>query len=183
MKEQPCALVNYNYWYENGYGQLAQIGRYEGIATIVYPVSCHEKFTLSQRYWDEHTFYDQGYHQAEGQTIGWENRFNMFTKATAAFTVKHYFRRFGTTYTGFGDLWFDLCDWAKVGIGYTKKDEIFNYFNLTQMTQGDIWWTGLKTNPSHYIELYSLLENTQFNDRNNQVHAVVDRRQGFFRFS
>lgn len=180
MKTRPAIGVNYNWWQERGYGELSQIGRYEVIAMYEYPLACNHHLRFGERRYLEHTYFDGKYHSANGQTIEWDCRYNAFVSAAAAVTRKHYLERcFGTTYTGKAEVWIDYCDKARLGLGFKKIDEVHNYFNLVQTTQGRIWWANLQTNINHWLCFDTLYEHEDYNDGNQLEHVAVQTSYAF----
>ncbi len=170
----------YNYWQEKGYGELSQVGRYEAIAMYEIPLACNHRIRFAERRYLEHTYFDGKYHSADGQTAEWDCRFNVFCSAAASVTRKQYLERcFGTLYSGKGELWFDLYDRGRLGIGFKKVDEVRNYFNLPQRTQGRIWWANLDTNLNHSLRFGSLYEHEDYSDGNALDHVAVEAAYAF----
>lgn len=181
-KEEVSLGGSGSYWQEIGYGELSQVGRY-GINTIItYPFSCRHKLRLIPRHWLEHTYFDDGYHNANGISLEWENRFDPFLSASAGVTFKDYDHNFSSTYTGFATLNFNFCNYLTLSLGGSQLDEVCNYFNLKQKTQKETFWGSIQTNISHELSCNALLERICFNDGNAQMHCVINPNYAFTNF-
>lgn len=171
--------LDYIYWQEKGYGDLDQIGRYQSDFMINIPLSCQQHIRLFQRYWIEHTFYDNNYHHAEGQSIEWDNRFNEFFLAAAGITYKQYIHRFGPTFTCFGNVTCNLWDYASLNLFFKKSDLITNFFNLEQTTQQRVWGTEINSSVTHAFSVNTLLEHIDYSDSNSAVHYLLGLNYAF----
>ncbi|MCE2982979.1 MAG: SpoIIE family protein phosphatase [Parachlamydia sp.] len=109
------------------------------------------------------------YYPAEGQTIEADHTFNPYVRGIASATRKNYFNRFPTRYTCLATLWFNLYDYLYAGIGFEKKNEIYNYFSLTQGIQSKITWATLRA-ISHAWVIESTYQHYDYNDQNTQEH-------------
>lgn len=174
QKEHIATNLAYTYWRERGYGDLSQIARYEDVFSVLVPFSCTNKLLISQHTYDEHTFYDSRFHPALGLSAAWDYQPNFYLGLKAGFEWKNYFGHFDQTYTGFGEVDINLLDYATLSFGYTKKNLITNYFNLTQTTQGSISWLSLRSQLSHSTLVTYFCENIVYSDKNNMLHAKVD---------
>lgn len=178
-RASPGVQPGYNYWQEIGYGELSQIGRYEGRLEVVYPLSCLQKLRLVLYRFVEHTYYDNLYHIADGEAIEWENRWHTLVFTKCNLMRRHYLHRYGTLYSGAAEMWLNLYDYALVSFGFKKADEIFNYFNLPQKTQANICWGGFQTSPLHKMQLTGLVEEMVYNDYNAQFHVGMNLQFDF----
>ncbi len=174
QKQQNKVNIAYNYWQEIGYGDLSQIGRYEEICTLEVPFCCNNVFLLSQHFWDEHTFYDNRFHSANGVSAMWKYEPAPFLAIRTEAQFKAYQQDFDDTFTGNIEMNTKFLDIHKWILGASVKDMIYNYFNLAQKTQGYICYTGLESRWSHYSNAHCLFENTIYSDSNNMQRAVVD---------
>jgi Tfp pilus assembly protein PilF len=174
MKVQPKIALDYTYWSTKGYGDLDQVGRYEFNTTFTYCPSCREQVVFAQRNWIEHTYFDNHYHHAVGQTLEWNRRFTGYFSAQAGVTHKQYNHRYGTVYSCFFNTRFDLWDRLYIDMGFRNRDDVYNIFNLQQKTQEKIWWVAMQAFPTHRTELISRLEYSQYNDFNSLVHGILN---------
>jgi hypothetical protein len=138
---------NYNYWTERGAGQFAnsQIARHQLDQVVEWSPKCHQHLRFIQTEWLEYPFFKQQYYPAEGQTIEADYVFNRYAKAFASATYKNYFHQFPSRYTCLGTLWLNLYDYVKCGIGFERRNEIYNYFTLKQGIQASVYWATLPT--------------------------------------
>ncbi len=173
------ATLNYDWWQERGYGDLAQIGRYEIIGAYTYPMTCNHHLRFAQRRWIEHTYYDGQFHIADGQTLEWNGRFNPYISGVLGATNKQYLQHFKPTFTWNAELSLNLYDNAIVRFGYKKRDEIYNFFNLQQNTQGKISWIEIQSNLTHKLQVNSYYEYLIYNDNNNLKHGFVTAAYAF----
>lgn len=171
--------LNYNYWRELGYGELSQVGRYEGNYVISVPLNCHEHVRYIQRYWNEHTFFDNGYHQAYGESIEYDNRFNEYVTAAGGVTYKQFLHRFGATYNCFARTNFNLWDYGDLQLAFRKKDVVCNYFNLRQGTQERVYTASIQSYMNHRWNLNGLAEWIQYNDANGMSHCILESCYAF----
>lgn len=179
QKERVTCNLNYDYWQEIGYGDLSQIGRYEATFLVDVPLTCQHHLKVAEHRFLEHTFYDHHYHLANGQSVGWEGRFTPYFKALASVEEKEYLHQFNDTTTYLVTLDFNLKDCSNLLVGYTRRNELFNYFNLKQTTQGDIWWGSWEKHWNHAITSYSLYEHVSYSDSNTMQRAVVSGSYAF----
>lgn len=164
--------LNYNYWQEKGYGELSQVGRYETSLVFDVPISCQQHVRVGEHRWLEHTFFDGKYHIANGQSLAWEGRVDANLALRGAVEHKEYLHEFDdtTTYLGVLDLRFNC---STLLIGFTRKNEIYNYFNLKQKTQADVTWGSLETNWNHRLATSALYEHASYSDSNTMQRAVL----------
>lgn len=179
MKTENGLYLYYNWWQEKGYGELSQVGRYEVVAGIEIPLACNHHLRFAERRYLEHTYFDGKYHSADGQTVEWDCRFNAYLQAFTSVTRKHYVNEFGTTYSGKANLLINLSDYGYLTLGFKKVDEVHNYFNLVQLTQGNIWWAGLESNINHYLTVNAVYEHEDYNDGNTLEHAMLNLECAF----
>jgi hypothetical protein len=86
---------------------------------------------------------------------------------------------FRPTYTGFGQFNFQLRRAVDCMVGYKRTDEIYNYFNLAQTTQANIFWGTAHCFFTHNTEGSFLGEFIEYNDKNDQVHCVAELAHSF----
>lgn len=174
LRERPLLQGNYTFWTERGSGQFAnsQIARHQFDQLYEWSPNCQQHIRFMQNEWLEYPFLTQKYYPAEGQTIEIDQVFNGYVRGVASATRKNYFHKFRSRYTCLATLWFNLCDYANLGIGFERKNEIYNFFNLRQGTQAKIYWTALKAN-THAFGLLATYRHLDYNDSNNIDHAEL----------
>lgn len=172
LKDHPLFLSNYSYWRERGLGQFSQsqIARHQFDEVYAWNPSCQFQLRFMQNVWIEHPLINNGYYPAEGQTIEVDRIFNRYVKGSAGATRKNYFQRFVSRYTGFANLWFNCYDFFNLGIGYEKKNEIYNLFSLKQGIQASIPWVSVLSNITHYWTMAATYRHYDYNDKNTMEH-------------
>ncbi len=171
LKEHPLIQANYTYWRERGTGQFSQsqITRQQFDEMVQWSPSCDWNFRFIQREWLEYPFFKEKYYPAEGQSIEVDHIFNAYVKGSASATRKNYFHRFPSRYTCLATLWFNLYDYANLGIGFERRDEIYNFFTLKQGIQASVYWLTIKAN-SHSWETATTYRHYDYNDANTLDH-------------
>lgn len=171
LREQPLVQGNYTYWRERGIGQFSQsqIARQQWDELVEWSPSCDYHFRFIQREWLEFPFFTEKYYPAEGQSIEVDHVFNGYVKGVASATRKNYFHKFPSRYSCFSTLWFNLYDYVNLGIGFERRDEIYNYFTLKQGIQAKVYWLSLKAN-SHSWETATTYRHYDYNDANTLDH-------------
>jgi tetratricopeptide (TPR) repeat protein len=171
--------VNYNYWQEIGYGELSQVGRYEGNYVVSVPLNCHEHVRSITRYWNEHTYFDNRYHQAYGESLEYDRRFNDFVTAAGGITYKQFLHRYGATYNCFANANVNVWDYGLLSFAFRKKDVVCNYFNLLQGTQERVYTASLQSYINHRWCINALAEEIDYNDDNNMTHCILESLYAF----
>lgn len=171
LREHPLVQGNYTYWRERGIGQFSQsqIARQQWDELVEWSPSCDYHFRFIQREWLEFPFFTEKYYPAEGQSIEVDHVFNGYVKGVASATRKNYFHKFPSRYSCFSTLWFNLYDYVNLGIGFERRDEIYNYFTLKQGIQAKVYWLSLKAN-SHSWETATTYRHYDYNDANTLDH-------------
>lgn len=176
LKEHWLVQSNYSYWKERGLGQFSQsqIARYQFDEILTWNPSCNFQLRFMQNVWVEHPlFIHTNYYPAEGQTIEVDRNFNGFIKGAAGATRKNYFQRFPSRYTGFANLWFNCYDYFNLGVGFERKNEIYNYFSLKEGIQAKICWISVTSNLTHYWNMGATYRHLDYNDKNTMDHVEI----------
>lgn len=175
MKENWLVQSNYLYWKERGSGQFSQsqIARHEFDQIAEWSPSCDLHLRFIQNTWIENPFFNDKYYPAEGQTIEVDHQFNAFIKGSAGGTRKNYFQRFPSRYTCFSTLWFNCYDYFNFGIGFERRNEIYNYFSLKEAIQAKVYWGSITSNLTHYWTMGATYRHLEYNDKNTMEHVEV----------
>lgn len=171
LRSQPLLQGNYTFWTERGAGQFAnsQIARHRWDQLFEYSPACNQHIRFMQSEWLEYPFFTEKYYPAEGQTIEADYLLDNFCKVYANVGYKNYFNKFSSQISCAGNIWFNR-DYVNLGLGFERKNEIYNYFNLTQATQANIYWATLKGH-NHYWNTEASLFHFHYNDHNDLNHA------------
>lgn len=175
IKDHLLLQSNYLFWKERGSGQFSQsqIDRQQFDEVLEWSPSCNFHLRFIQNTWLEHPFFNNHYYPAEGQTIEVDRIFNGFVKGSAGATYKNYFNQFVSRYTCFSTLWFNVYDYFNLGIGFERKNEIYNYFSLKQGIQAKIYWLSVTSNLTHYWNMSATYRHLEYNDKNTLEHVEV----------
>ncbi|MBU1053545.1 MAG: tetratricopeptide repeat protein [Proteobacteria bacterium] len=167
----PLVGIDYFYWHEKGRGELSQIARNRYDLTAQIPFMCRYRFETKVHHWVEKPdFTDQSYH-ANGFSIAFRGVLSAIVSAEAKWTHKKYSKEiFGTTDTGDAGLWFNLRNYAHVGIGYEKSDELYNYFGIRQKAQAETWSLATRSDITRHLELTGKARYIDYNDNNEGYH-------------
>lgn len=182
LKENWLVQSNYSYWKERGLGQFAQsqIARHRFDEVAEWSPSCNFHLRLSQNAWIEFPYLNHNkYYPAEGQTIEVDKQLNSYIKGSAGAAYKNYFNAFPSRSTGFATVWFDCNDYFNLGIGYERRNEIYNLFSLKQGTQSNVYWGGITSTLTHYWEMKATYWHLDYNDSNNMDHVEVQTSYTF----
>lgn len=174
MRTQPLVQGNYSYWAERGSGQFAnsQISRQQFDEVVEFSPRCNQHMRFIQSEWLEYPFFKDQYYPAEGQKFEIDQIFNNYVQAFASVSYKNYFHQFPSRFSCLGTLWLNLFDYGKIGLGFEKKNEIYNYFTLKQGTQANIPWVTLRAT-SHSWNIETTYRHLSYNDHNDEDHINV----------
>ncbi|NLT22081.1 MAG: tetratricopeptide repeat protein [Syntrophorhabdus sp.] len=183
----PSARFDYSYWNEQGRGDLARITRNRFDVTVDVPVRCQYHFFFKGHRWLDTPDFDHATYGASGVSVGFAGVFSPFVKAEGSFTHKRYdSKTLADRDTGHGTVWFDLDDRVRLGAGYARTDEIYNYFGIVQGTQADRVFVAFNSNVTRRFEVSGKAEYTGYNDSNSGSlvslaagHALTDHPRTF----
>ncbi len=162
---------NYNYWMEDGRGELSRISRNRFDLTFNVPLSCQYYAGITGHRWLENPWYNHKTYAADGYSIFFGGTVNPFVKGEVKWTYKKYNdSEMSPRNTGHAFLWFNLKDYAHLGGGYEKTDEIYNYFDINQGTQSDSWWIGGRSDITRKLEINAKARFINYNDSNSGQH-------------
>ncbi len=168
IREQPSLQAGHSYWAEDGRGELARMIRNKTDLTLDIPITSNRyHLSLTEHYWMERPGFTHNTVTANGGTLGFNWILNPYFSGSSAFTYKNYTdNEFDATYTGHFHLWFNLRDYAHIGVGYDRADELSNYFGLQQKTQSDSGWFAVESNISRNLEIKGKTGYLGYNDGN-----------------
>ncbi len=164
----PSARFDYSYWNEEGRGDLARITRNRFDVTVDLPVRCQYHFFLKGHRWLDTPDFDHATYGADGMSVGFAGVFSPFVKAEGSWTHKRYDSdTLGDRDTGHGTVWFDLDDRVRLGAGYARTDEIYNYFGIIQGAQADRLFVAFQSDVTRRFEVSGKAEYIGYNDSNS----------------
>lgn len=165
-QNNPALAVEHSFWQERGRGDLADMDRQQTDLTFALPLFCRFKLEAIGHRW----------HEAAGNTDpvdanGFGLRIsgvaNQYLRGSFELHQKHYEEDgLADITSGGGELWFNLDDTLRLGLGLERRDELANRFGLAQGIQTDHWWIGLVAPLSRRLELAGRTETLDYNDGN-----------------
>lgn len=171
IRKSPYLEFNYNYWMEDGRGDLSQISRNRFDFTFKVPMFCQYYAGITFHRWFENPWYNHKTYAADGYSLFLGGVVNPFIKGEAKWTYKKYSNsEISPRDTGHAFLWLNLKDYAHIGGGYEKADEIYNYFGIQQGAQSDSWWMGVRSDITRKLELNGKARFINYNDSNSGQH-------------
>jgi tetratricopeptide (TPR) repeat protein len=174
IRSSPFLQSNYTYWMEDGRGDLSQISRNRFDLTLNIPLFCQYYAGVTGHRWLENPWYNHKTYAADGYSLFLGGIINPFIKGEMKWTYKKYSdSEISPRNTGHAFLWFNLKDYAHLGGGYERADEIYNYFGIQQGTQSDSWWMGISSDITRKLEINGKARFINYNDSNSgQQHQL-----------
>lgn len=167
-RNNPSVRFDYSYWNEEGRGDLARITRNRFDATVDIPVQCGYRVFLKGHRWLEQPDFDHETYGASGFSLGLGAVFSPVLSGDFSWTHKRYDSdSLGNKETGYGTLWYTAHERLKVGAGYARTDELYNFFGIDQGIQADRFWIGFRSDITRNFELYGRGEYINYSDSNS----------------
>lgn len=177
IRSHPYLKMSHSYWEETGTGQhaVSQIARHKTDWTLDIPLACVHHLRLNAHRWFERPKDGHGGpYWADGQTLELTGIFNPYIKYALAWTGKYYEKSsVPNQNTGLAQLWFNLRNYAQLGLCYERTNEIYNNFGIRQGTQADNMWLALSSFITRKFEVAAQARYIIFNDKNaEQVYSL-----------
>lgn len=170
IRSHPSLHISHSYWEETGTGQhaVSQIARNKTDLTLDIPLNCANRLRVSAHRWFERPKDGHGGpYWAEGPTLELNGIYNPYIKYALAWTGKYYEKSsVPNTNTGLAQIWFNLRNYAQLGLCYERTDEIYNDFGIRQGTQADNMWITLSSFVTRKFEVAAQARYIMFNDDN-----------------
>lgn len=167
LDSRPSLQLSGSYWREDGHEDLSDIYRYTTAVGLTVPIYCRADLFVESRRWFEFPGDYNGRIDAWSYTTGLRAALNSFLRGEASWTFKQYEQtRFTDTHAGQAKLWANLYDYAQLGVGYGRTDELYNRFGYFQKTQADNTWVELKSDLTRRWDALLRLKDTHYNDSN-----------------
>jgi hypothetical protein len=137
------------------------------------PLLCRFHIKAAGLAWWERPRRWGGEAKARGFNLEAGGPFNEFISALISWTHKDYQ---GGDYqggkhddldSGFGEIWFNLRDYARVGAGWTRENVVKNAFSLREGSQVDVWWLAIKSWLTQRLEAQAQVRWLEYSDGNN----------------
>lgn len=174
IRSGPFVELSHSYWNEEGRGGLSQITRNHTDVKVDVPLSCRYHMSLAANHWLEDPKVNGVSYDAYGPTLGFSGVLNEYVTGAVSWTNKQYTQSgVSSTNTGFGHLWFNLEDYARLGVGYDRTDELYNLFGVKQALQADSFWVGASSYLTRNLEVKGKAQYTNYNDGNaGQLYSM-----------
>ncbi len=167
IRSAPSLEAGGNYWEEEGRGGLSQITRYRTDFRADVPLSCRFRLSAAAHHWLEDPGIKGISYDAYGPTFEVSGILNEIVSGAASWTHKEYAKNnISSTDAGFARLGLNLWDYARLGMGYERSDELYNIFGVKQSVQADSFWVGASSYLTRYFEVQSKAQFMSYNDGN-----------------
>jgi len=164
----PSARFDYSYWNEEGRGDLARITRNRFDVTADVPVRCQYHLFLKGHRWLEVPDFDHETYGASGFSLGFAGVFSALVKAEGSWTHKRYdSSTLSSKDTGHGTLWFNVKDRVRLGAGYARTDELYNYFGIIHGIQADRVFITFQSDITRKLDISGKAEYIGYTDSNS----------------
>ncbi|MCA1792508.1 MAG: tetratricopeptide repeat protein [Desulfobacteraceae bacterium] len=168
LDSRPAVHVAGRYWREKGRGDLADIRRQTLALGVDVPIFCRTRLYFERQRSREHPGGTSRI-DAWQDTIGFRGVFNSYLRGEIRWNRKEYDHdRFPRTNTGLANIWLNLDDYAQLGIGYERTDELYNRFGFPKKTQADNWWIELQSDLTRKWDAALRLMQSDYNDNNRK---------------
>ncbi len=180
IRKNPSLQSVYSYWMEDGRGDLSQITRNRFDLSFDAPLFCQYHFSITGHKWFEQPWFDHRTYSADGYTAQLNGTINPYARGALSFTQKRYSNdELSTRNTGYANIWFNMKDYAHIGLGYDRADELYNYFGLKHGVQSDSWWMALRSDVTRKLEVNAKSRFLQYNDNNEGQHHFLSAGYAF----
>ncbi len=169
IRSHPYLQGSHSYWEETGTGQhaVSQIARNKSSLALDIPLNCANRLRVSAHRWFERPKDGEGGpYWAEGPTLELNGIYNPYIKYALAWTGKYYEKDVPNTNTGLAQIWFNLRNYAQLGLCYERTDEIYNNFGIRQRTQADNMWITISSFVTRKLEVAAQARYIMFTDDN-----------------
>jgi Flp pilus assembly protein TadD len=168
VRQSPRMGSAWSYWREDGRGEAARITRQRADLSLSVPVLCRFQVKASGSAWWERPRRWGGEAKASGFSLEADGPFNEYISAAVSWTHKNYQgEEYDDLDSGFGEIWFNLRDYARFGIGWRRENLVKNAFSLRDGSQSDIWWLGLQSWLTRRLEAQARVRWLDYSDGNS----------------
>lgn len=175
VRKGPSLSPGYSFWNERGRDQLSSIERHRIDLALNVPVHCRFDLRVVGHHFIERPGYTNESIEAQGFTLAINGILNAYLKGEASWTRKSYRdERLDTRDTGHASLWANLRDYAQVGIGYDRTDELYNSFGIEQGIQADSWWMSMASRITRRLDVRATARYLSYNDENSGRQYLLE---------
>ncbi|MBN2702972.1 MAG: tetratricopeptide repeat protein [Pontiellaceae bacterium] len=163
----PSLRLDADWWSEEGRGALSAMDRLRLDLTLTAPVQCRYQPYLRLSRWLEDAR-GAPTESASGLSIGFDAAVNPWLKGRGELVYKDYENPSYEDYLlGEIELWGNVNDWAWVGVGFQRREEIPNRFALAQQIQMDQFWVGAQSALTHWLDAELYARSKSYDDDNS----------------
>ncbi|MBF0121307.1 MAG: hypothetical protein HQK79_20935 [Desulfobacterales bacterium] len=174
IRSNPLVDLRYNYWNEYGRGELSKIAIHNLNLSGVIPINCKYKLSLSAHNSKYKPKDKPNNYSRTGHTINFNGVISPALQGSISWTKKYYQDYdMGNTDTGYASLWVNLRNYAKIGIGYEKTDELYNDFSVRQKIQADSFWLNLTSDINRRLSIDGKAKYLSYSDNNSGQHDSI----------
>lgn len=175
--------IDHLYWKELGRGELSDITRYRTDLGINIPVGGRNNISFTEHYWLEDPGLSSNSFSANGFTVGFDWIGNEYFSGSTKWTYKNYTDdELDHENTGHSSIWFNANDKAKIGIGYDRANEIYNFFGIDQGITSDAGWLSLSSNILRKLDVSAMAGYKSFSDNNENLSLSLSAGYEFTEF-
>ncbi len=172
--------INRLYWKEKGRGELSDIIRYRTDLEVNIPVQGRNKLNFTEHFWLEDPGLSSDSFSANGFSIGFDWILNEFISGSAKATYKNYSdSEMQDEITEHSNFQFNVWDYAKIGIGYDRATEIYNFFGIDDGVTSDSGWLSVSSDILHNLEIKSRASYQSFSDNNERLSFSLSAGYSF----
>jgi tetratricopeptide (TPR) repeat protein len=171
IRSNPSLQMGYTYWEEIGRGQhaVSQIASNIAELSLDVPITCENHLGVAGYRWFERPKEGAGPYWADGHAMGVNGLLNSFFRYDLSWTRKYYENSsIPDRNTGHAKFWFNLRDYATLGLAYERTNEIYNTFGIQQGTQANNFWGSLSSFLTRKWAVEGQARYISFNDNNNE---------------
>lgn len=167
LRNAPWVRAGFNLWQEKGHGDVANIVRLRNDVQVSMPISCSLRVEATAHHWSEMPQSPSRQYDALGGTLGIFGVFNQWLSGNAAWTAK----RFGSGAPKDTDQFrtrmeLNLRNYARLGVGFERVDEVANRFALLAGTQSDNFILDAKVPVTRHFDLEAGIKRIEYSDDN-----------------
>lgn len=166
-QNNPALSLQHNFWQEKGRGDLADITRQQTDLTFELPLFCRYRVEVIGHRWKEDAGNSAASIDANGFGLRISGVANRYLRGSFELHRKHYEEEgYADLSSGAGELWFNLHDHLRLGLGMERRDELANRFGLAQGIQTDHWWLSFVAPLTRSLEVTGRTEALDYSDDN-----------------
>jgi len=175
LRNAPQMRAGFNLWQEKGHGDVANIVRLRNDVQTSVPVGCNLRLEAAAHQWIEMPQDPSDQYQALGGTLGLSGVFNEWVSGSASWTAK----RFGAgaprdTDQLMARVELNMRNYARLGLGFARVDEVANRFALLSGTQSDNYILDVRVPVARRFDVEAGVRHVEYSDDNTGEGAYLE---------